>query len=525
MSESEKLSSQLVEAFNGRDWRRAEMLSGQLLALQPEHAGAHYIAGIAYLELRHMPKALTHLYLATQCAPLQVSFHAAYAKALAIARLSSQALAAAERALAMSPHDAATLDMLGVAFTLNNAHARAAEVFRMAVQLDPADAHGQYNLGTSLMFTGDMGGAEAALEACIALAPTYWMAHATLSQLRRQTPSHNHVERVSALLEKHAHLSEAREQLGLALAKEYEDLGNYADAFGYLKRSKALIKSRSHYTAAQDEALFTALLDVTATPPVAGQGCMTDEPIFVIGMPRSGTTLVERILSSHGDVSSAGELQHFGSALKRLSGSRTPITLDAETVAAARMMDWRRLGETYLASTRPLTGRRPQFVDKLPHNFLYVGFIAQALPAAKIICVRRNPMDTCLSNFRQMFAESSPFHGYALDLLDTGRYFVWFDQLMKHWQRQFPGRILEVAYEHLVEAQEDETRRMLDFCQLPWDSRCMAFESNRAPVATASAVQVREPMYRLAVNRWKRYGADLDDLNQLLTAAGIDTQA
>lgn len=521
MTHPEQLQADIVIAFNQRDWHRAIALSEQMLTQQPGHAGAHYIAGVAQLELQRLAKALAHLHTATQLAPDRAEFHAVYAKALALGRLSTQALAAAEYALTLPSHNASTLDMLGVAFTLNNAHERAAEVFRRAVKADPEDAHGHYNLAASLMFMGDLEGAESELEACIARQPTFWKAHATLAQLRRQTPQCNHAERVQSLLATHGSDPQACEMLSFALAKEYEDLGEYGRAFHYLKTSKSLIRTRSSYNCAQDEALFEALMEVTHAAPSASAGCPTSEPIFVIGMPRSGTTLVERILSSHPDVHSAGELQQFAAAVKRMSGSQGRTLLDPATVAAARRLDWQQLGQSYLASTRPITGRSPRFIDKLPHNFLYAGFIANALPQARVICVRRNPMDTCLGNFRQMFAETSPFHGYALDLLDTGRYYLMFDRLMQHWQQHFHGRILEIQYEELVRDQEAGTRRMLDFCQLSWHDDCLAFESNPAPVATASAVQVRSAIYRTAINGWKRYEQQLLELRTLLEAGGI----
>jgi hypothetical protein len=195
--------------------------------------------------------------------------------------------------------------------------------------------------------------------------------------------------------------------------------------------------------------------------------------------------------------------------------------LDLDTIQHLRDVDWKRLGEQYVESTRPGTGTRPRFIDKLPHNFLLAGSIAAALPNAKLICLRRDPMDTCLSNFRQLFALSSRNYDYSFDLLDTGRYYLLFDNLMAFWREQLPGRILEVNYEDVVDNQEANTRRLLEFCELPWNDACLRFEENEAPVATASAVQVRAPMYRTAMKRWKRYEPQLADLRKLLEQAGI----
>ncbi|MEL1265386.1 sulfotransferase [Pseudoxanthomonas putridarboris] len=240
----------------------------------------------------------------------------------------------------------------------------------------------------------------------------------------------------------------------------------------------------------------------------------------MIGMPRTGTTLVERMLSLHPQVHSAGELQNFGVALKRATGSRTRHLLDPDTIARAAELDWERLGQDYIASTRPGTGHTPRFVDKLPHNFLYAGYIARALPHARLVCLRRNPLDTCLSNFRQLFALNTPYFDYANDLLDTGRHFLLFDRLMAHWRDVLPGRVLEVRYEDIVDDPQAQARAVLDFCGLPWDDACLDFQRNPSPVATASAVQVRQPLYRSALDRWKHYEAHLGGLRRLLEAGG-----
>jgi hypothetical protein len=239
-------------------------------------------------------------------------------------------------------------------------------------------------------------------------------------------------------------------------------------------------------------------------------------------MPRTGTTLVDRILSSHPDVRSAGELHDFGSAIERISGSRAPGLLDPATFANAGSFDWKRLGADYIASTRGRADGRPHFIDKRPHNFLYAGHIANALPDARLVCVRRDPVDTCLGNFRQLLARNSPYYDYSFDLLDIGRYFLHFDGLMAFWRETFPDRILEVRYEDLVAGQEASTRRMLEFCGLGWHDDCLRFEANEAPVATASAVQVRAPIYSSSVRRWRHYEPQIQGLLQLFDEAGID---
>ncbi|OOG65442.1 sulfotransferase [Rhodanobacter sp. B04] len=521
MTDPAKLYARATSAYNQRNWREALGLSMQLLPQAPNHAELHFLAGLAALELQQMSPALQYLQRAANLYPLRADYATQFAKALSMVNLSADAMVVAERALALSPLDAHALDTLGVIFTRANAHERATALYERAVSLAPEHANYRYNLAKSLVFLGRMDDAERELGVCLRLAPDYWGVYLTLSQLRKQSLASNHLEPLHARLPKSAGNPLAQMNLHLALAKEYEDLADYPRAFEHLVAGKAAAGSMRHYSPRQDEALFEKLIQASPGPQPVGAGCSSDEPIFVIGMPRSGTTLVERIISSHPDVHAAGELQNFGIALKRASGSRTPQLLDIDTIERTREIDWQKLGEAYLASTRPDTSHKPRFIDKLPHNFLYLGAIANALPNARIICLRRDPMDTCLSNFRQLFAVTSPNHDYSYDLLDTGRYYILFDRLMAHWKQLFPGRILEVDYETLVDSQEAGSRQLLAFCDLPWNDACLHFEDNQAPATTASAVQVREPIYRRAVQRWKQYETQLTGLRELLESAGI----
>lgn len=285
-------------------------------------------------------------------------------------------------------------------------------------------------------------------------------------------------------------------------------------------QGKKLAGSTLHHSTEQDIAAFDAIqrIDSTMKP---GYGHDSTEPIFVFGMPRTGTTLVERILSSHPDVASAGELREFGIAIRKACGIGLLASSRHATTARISAIDWKQLGETYLRSTRHVTGRAPRFIDKFTHNFPYAGFIARTFPNAKLACLRRNPVDTCLSNFRQLFSRKLPYYNYSFDLADTGNYFILFDRLMAYWRQRLPGRILEVDYENLVHAQRATTKKIIDFCGLPWHESCLDFHANASPVATASSVQVRAAMYTSAVRRWHKYRPQLAGLQSLLERAGI----
>jgi len=516
---------QLVDAFNQRRWARALEVASGILPKAPEDPGVHYIAGVASVELQRIPYAITHLKKASTLAPKRADYAAQLAKVLVLSNLNREAKSAADHAFALAPTDALTLDTLGVVYSQIGDYDSAIAAFRKVVSLAPDHASYRYNLGTSLVAAGQLDEAEAEIESCLSLEPRFWRAHLTLAQLKRQTPESNHVERLTELLESldsRPSESTGRICLNLALFKENEDLANYSRAMKHLIDGKSAGRAQRKYSTAKDGEIFQAIMDsFHARPPEASQGCPTIEPIFVVGMPRTGTTLVERIISSHPDVQSAGELLNFPLAVKQASAVDTPELIDLETIAGARHPDWKSLGEAYLSGTRPLTGGKAHFVDKLPHNFLYLGWIVHALPNAKIVCLRRNPMDTCLSNFRQLFAPKAPYFDYSYDLLDTGRYYLLFHQLMAHWQSLFPDRILQIDYEDLVESQEPSTRKIIDFCQLTWDERCLRFDKNPSPVATASAVQVRSPIYRSSMQRWRKYEAELKPLRDLLELSGI----
>jgi tetratricopeptide (TPR) repeat protein len=507
-------------ALRDGHWSRARDLALALLADLPSHAGIHFIAGAAAFEMQQGSLAIELLSRAAELDPARPDHQAQLSRALVSMHRFAEASVAAARALALAPRDPATLGSLGLVFSQLHEHAKAAELFRRVVELRPRSAGDRFNLATALVFIGDPSAAESELETCLELDPGFWKAYPALSQLRTQTVERNHVPRLLAMLPVAAPQG-AASYLHVAVAKELEDLADYPRAFEHLAAGKALIRSRKGYSFARDEALFASVQDAFTSPGADAAGHPANEPIFVFGMPRSGTTLVERILSSHPDVHAAGELENFGVALKRASGSTTAMVFDQDTVSRATRLDWARLGADYLQGTRPGTGRTPRFVDKLPQNFFYAGYIAKALPLAKMICVRRDPMDTCLGNFRQLFAQQSSYYDYSLDILDIGRYYIHFDRLMRHWESLFPGRILTVQYEHLVAGQEEASRQLLAFCELAWDDACLRFEDNPAPVSSASTLQVRRAMHADAIGRWKNYEPQLRPLRRLLEGAGI----
>jgi tetratricopeptide (TPR) repeat protein len=509
-------------ALNERDYRRAHELCLRILERAPDFSDAMFLLGIIALEHGNFGKAAEVMERAIRLDPTRAEYRAHRGRCLIALNEPRAALEEALAALALNPQDALTLDTIGVVMTRAGAHAEALEPFRRAVARDPGKAAYQYNLGASLQFVGHFSDAATAYRRALALDEGYYKAWSSLAQVAREPFNAAEVATLQAALEQATGV-DAQLHLCHALAKHHEDRQEYSTAFKYLERGKGAKRASLHYSSDDDRGLFDAVQSVCTAELLNEDttGCDSIEPIFIVGMPRTGTTLIERILSSHPDVFAAGELTNFSLMLKRMARTRSPLVLDPETLHAARGIDPAQLGNSYVESTRPRTGHAPRFIDKMPLNFLYAGLIHRALPRAKIICLRRNPLDTCLSNYRQLFATSFSYYNYAYDLLDIGRYHLMFDALAAHWRTHMPRNYYEVRYESVVADTEAEARRLLAFCELSWDPACLQFHENAAPVATASSVQVRQPIYRTSVDRWRKYAEQIAPLRKLLNAERV----
>ena len=424
-----------------------------------------------------------------------------------------------QRLLALEPQlqgDARGLQAAGEIFLANARFSEALRCYRRAAELAPADPGALYNLASALVATGDLAGAEAAFDQVIALDPTDADAFYNRATLRRWTPAENHVAALEAAIARARHPA-AEAALCYGLAKELEDLGDHDVAWSWLARGAARRRGQLSYRVEADLETMTQIAAAFDAPRMAGATSTPEPtgPIFVLGLPRSGTTLVDRILSAHRQVESLGEISDFALSLMRTVG---PASGKGDLVARSAHMDFAALGKAYRDSLAAYGRAVPRLIDKTPANYLYIGLIALSLPQARIVHVRRDPMDNGYALLKTLFRTGCP---YSYSQSDLGAYIGAYHRLMDHWRAVLPGRLVEIDYETLVEDQEGESRRLLADLGLDWDPACLDFHANPAPAATASAAQVRRPIYRDSLALWRRYEAGLAPLSDSLRAQGL----
>lgn len=376
-----------------------------------------------------------------------------------------------------------------------------------------------YLLGLARLFTGDMAAAQASLEQCLRLQPDDAPAHYMLAGAVRQTADGNHVQRLRNALARNGATNRNAPLLYYALFKELDDLGDPDAAWPMLCAGMQARRAQIDYDPRSDAELFELLHAVGRGAHDAQEQDGGPCPIFIVGMPRSGTTLLERMLGGHSRVVDAGELRDFTYQARCLTQCPGPLNTDPSLARLlARWTDWVSLGRRYLSHTQWRARGRPFYTDKMPVNFLNLGWIAKALPRARFLHMVREPMDVCFSNLKQLFA---PGNAHSFELVEMADHYIRYRALMAHWHRAFPGRVLDVDYRALVTDPEVSARKVLDFCGLPWEPGVVAIEERRDAVATASMVQVREAIHTRFLGQWQRYAVPLEPMRERLAAAGL----
>ncbi len=392
--------------------------------------------------------------------------------------------------------------------------------------MDVAMAHGRpsaaltYSRANALRYIGRIEEASAEYERCLQIAPEDAHAHWSLAYHEKASPPGSRIPRIEAVLGAQGLDSPSRPFLHYALYKEHEDAGNLDQAWDHLMAGARSRRREVRYSPAREAEGFAALEAMTPPgflgdrPAQAAGGAV---PLFILGMPRSGTTLLERILGGHSEVAAAGELSDFNSALSWESNQFLPPFAHPDALEKLRDIDFGKVGARYAERTRTWAGGKRFMVDKNPANFINAGFIARALPRARILCLRRGAMDACLSNLKVLFTNDA--FGYSYQLDELADYFVRFDRLSRHWQEVLGDQYLEVDYEQLVADPLAMTERVMRFCGLPFEPDSVDITRNDAPVTTASSSQVRQPINTRGIGAWRKYATQLAPLQERLESA------
>jgi len=517
------LRQQLAEGFNLLQQGRlpdAAGLSDRLTASHAGNAEILFLASEVRLAMDDPESALGYIAAAVDAAPGQWPLLLKQADNLIMLRRRAQARQVAGEAAAAAGDDAQGLWQIGKFYSKCGDPVSACRLYQQALAAGGSTPGLLYDLAAAQFFTGDVAGAEQNLEAVLALAPKSGHALYLRSTLHKQTEASNHVADLRSRLDAGFPNAAERAACLFALARELEDLGQADESFAVLAEAAALKRQTLSHDASSERASIDAIQATYTSEVMQAEVPGHDEAgaIFIVGMPRTGTTLVERMLGRHSAVKSAGELLDFGQILGAAAQKVVEANPGKTMAEASLLIDFAALGRDYMRSAREAAFGSPMFIDKMPINFLYCGLIKKALPNARIIHLVRDPMDSCYAVYKTLFNQAYLF---SYDIAELAAYYVSYHRLMRHWHSVMPGAILDVHYEELVADTEVQARRMLAWCGLGWQPAVLTPSDDQTPARTASAAQVRQPIYTNSVQKWRRYESHLAPLHARLVAAGI----
>jgi tetratricopeptide (TPR) repeat protein len=503
------------------DWAAASAAAAGCRTAWPADSAGWLLGSIAALfaDKKEAALALVEERLATDPGDVQCLLQKAECL-LALGRR-AEALVAANDAAAHAGNDAVALDAAGTFLVYAAAHSRALEIFDKAVEAAPQNAAIIGKRAEVHRFLGNFDFSARDHEAVLSILPMNPDALRGLAELRRQSADRNSVAAMEAALAAAPAGSEDITTLHYGLAKSYEDMGEYAASWRHLSAASKLQRARFQYDPAHERAVISRIIaGFPNVEPVAAD-TTGEQPIFIVGLPRTGTTLVERILGNHSQIHSAGELSALSEAIGAVVDASAPVLSEGWLGFASVLgeLDGESLAREYLARSRSRRGDRPRFSDKQTANFFHCALILRAFPNARIVHLTRHPLAACHAIYKTRFYGTFPFGN---DLAELGDFYVDYRRLMAHWHRVVPGRIMDLAYEDVVTALEPTVRRLLDFVDVPFEPACLEFHRNPAASMTASSVQVRNPIYDSSLHLWKNYASELAPLCARLEEAGIN---
>jgi len=420
-----------------------------------------------------------------------------------------------QHVIKMRPNLPQPRSMLGGVYNKMGRFEDGVETYKSALEQQPNHAGSMAGLGHSLKTIGRQDESIDIYRDCIKNYPTFGEAYWALANLKTFRFSDDEIAAMEQHVDDDKLPDETRVNLNYSLGKAHEDRGDYDLAFQRYDQGSKLRRPHESYDPVHTEMVHDQIIETITADFVAenaGNGSPDDSPIFIVGLPRSGSTLVEQILASHSQVDGTHELPDLPRVVstinhQRLQGDVYPFALRHYG------KDLAKLGDQYIESTARFRKGSPFFTDKMPNNFASIGLIALILPDAKIVNARRHPLDSCMGSYKQLFYRGQSF---TYDLVELGEYYLEYQRLMDHWHEILPGKVLDVQYENMVADQENQTRRLIEHCALPWEDGCLRFYETDRAVITASSEQVRQPIYSKSVNSWRRFESHLGPLIEVL---------
>ena len=499
----------------------AELPLRTALSASPRDAVLHNALGVAHEALQRFADAQQNYRAALEAQPALAEAHANLGNCLRRVGRVFEAEAHLLRAIELRPGFAVAHFNLGVLLQEREEHDRAIAAYRQALACRPDYLEALNNLGSSLRIQGFVDEARAAFEKILELQPTQIEAHCNLAQFKTYRPGDPQVEQMLSQQHRVAWLpDEGRIRYWFTAGKMLEDVGRHEESFAAYATGNRDKRATTRWDEAAHLDLQRRIIATFTREKLASHAVATTAdgptPIFIVGMPRSGTSLLEQVLATLPGIHGAGEITwlpetlHVENGDPGADGGEFPRAL-----AQYSTEEYLQLGQRYIERIRELAPRATHVVDKLPDNFQHIGLIHLMFPNARIVHSMRDPMDSCFSCYSRLFIANNL--GYSYDLGTVGRYWVSYHELMQHWHQALPaGRILDVSYESMVGDFENQARRLVDYLGLPWDDRCLGFHQNQRIVRTASVAQVRRPIYKTSVARWKPYERHLGPLFEVV---------
>ena len=491
--------------------QKAEQICRHFLKEHPHHPEAMLLLAEIGMQLKVYSDAEFLLESCVELYPENERAASAYQSVLAKLGKFPQAAEFAEKRLAKAPNSFSVSVGLAHALVGVGDLDRAIVLYQSILQQQPDRPAVWVSLGHAQKAKGNLKDAIVAYQKATELAEDFGDAYWSLANTKTYQFSDAMLAKMERQVEKQeTHLDDAI-HLYFALGKGWEDRGQTSNAFRCYRKGNALKRSTLQFDISRTEkALQAQQLAFEETSFNSHQGCQANDPIFIVGLPRAGSTLLEQILASHPQVDGTMELHDILGIASSLSHHEKPYPFN---IAELNDQELQSLGERYISQTQAYRQSARFFIDKMPNNFIHIGLIKKILPNAKIIDARRRPMDCCFSGFKQLFGEGQEF-SYSLN--DIGRYYNAYESLMSHWHKVLPGQILTVHHEDVIENIEKQVRRILDFCGLEFDPACLTFHKTQRVIKTPSSEQVRQPLYKTGMNQWKPFAGELKELMEIV---------